>query len=629
MPRCLLVLAAVAIGCGGSPPKYTLVRAHSFDARLKHPSACGQQCATCAWQREYTRHRDEIMTAAWAPDISRLSELLMPVARDYGQDSAIAQLRKEIGLADGALSGKLLEALDANFQLTQAKVPDARGTVEKNIVGMLTYADTEHAELLKATLEGMHTTDGDHTLPCLLSRDYPVGVAVTPIKPAAADGRSEGANPGVVVNAVPQVVVNSVVLNKPQEKKEEKPDPDVFTPRQPITLSLSTVLNSTSLLDRIEYVSTLIYIYPFPFPPNGDVVLERELWYRFFALQSPRTRTRDLTLASDLHRAVTDMRVRIQDVKTLVIPKDSDLGTVKRTSKDAFEASLTGKGAAHPEVTDIAPTLKYTGEVGTDVSTKLLHQLDQRSTYISPSANFLRITQRGMIGVNLAGRVQEQVTLHVPASHDLIPAVTFRDGRLSVSWLAQPLYSRVDAFTVSVVVARHPTRLRKTTDESFALAFPDTADATFFVGVTRPARITLWQWERKLSAVQESDLLPNPDCGNALVYFRTLGTGGRAAPLRLCGLSPDREDDFVSTLRDLVHRAWAAPRKGSEYDAVTGGGEAYRKLWARRARHGIEFGNEGDPQARIIVGLKPATPDVAEPKAFEAKQFVNEPETKK
>jgi len=178
------------------------------------------------------------------------------------------------------------------------------------------------------------------------SPDLPVGVSVTPIwdssSTEADDSSSKPAatNQQVVLDKLLLTVeaVSSAATNKPTGTKKAEPNISDFQPRQKVTVHVSTVLNSPSVLDRIEYVSTYIYIYPWQDMPNGNVVLERELWRDFFAVNTVRdSLIRNSQVTNDIRRAIEDMRVHVTDIGTLVQFNPVDLGSLQQTTTDTTD----------------------------------------------------------------------------------------------------------------------------------------------------------------------------------------------------------------------------------------------------------------------------------------------------
>ena len=137
----------------------------------------------------------------------------------------------------------------------------------------------------------------------------------------------------------------------------------IFSPSQNVTLSLSTVLNSADVLDRIEYVSTFIYIYPYPAEPNGSVSINDELWKQFWGRQIPKTDPFEQTndVPADIASSLDSLRVRFRNVTTTVLTKDFTLGTVTRGTEDDLIANLAATIPIPPAT--VSPSLNATSKV--------------------------------------------------------------------------------------------------------------------------------------------------------------------------------------------------------------------------------------------------------------------------
>src|ERR1017187_1606933 len=323
--------------------------------------------------------------------------------------------------------------------LLPGKVNLIRRTVE-----MLKRIDVEHETLLVNEDSKQYKKRGPSLQ--MVSQQYPVGVSIARIYPADSQKPVTGKTTGTEIPSPPQIMVNSAYKGNgspPQimigsgydsgdvaTTKPSRDDSD-FNPVQDITLTLSTVLNSADTLDRVEYVSTFIYVYPYQKPSNKDVSLGNEFWKKFFAIQSGRfdisirdgARIIDRTIAEDsiemdLRRAFEAMAFRFQNVTTTVVTKDLDLGTVSRGTEDTLTAAIGATIPVGPAA--INPSLAASSKDTSSVVMKLLRQLDQRSTYISQNADFLRITQRGMSSANLAGRFNEQLQLYIPPAQETL-----------------------------------------------------------------------------------------------------------------------------------------------------------------------------------------------------------------
>jgi hypothetical protein len=472
------------------------------------------------------------------------------------------------------------------------------GGARKNVTTMLEIIDYEHSNLLVSNPKEQQT---DYPLPSLLSGKNPIGAALTARwAPPSPKTKSNESNTVIIANTVvtlPDATLvadlknqslkgKSVEAKKEKDKKDQaansiatSPVPEDFKTEQNVTLSISTVLNSSAVLDRIEYLSTYVYIQPFPFPANGDIVLEKEFWREFFSFHKYRNPLlwKD-TSSHDMKRAIQDMRVRVVSIGTDVI-KNIDLGSLTRTTDDKLIAGISATAVAPPTLTGITPSLNYTREAGSSANLKLQQELDQRSTYINPSGNFLRITQRGMHSVNLAGNFVENITLSIPAGQDKIPVLVpsrtedmkagqdkisslvpnkTKDIKCQVKRLSQPLYSRVDAYTVSIVVARQTTELAKSTKDFSHI--DDPSNAAFVTGVTPVYRLTLWQHEREMYEVMTGDIFGKDPAlaKNKNVFFTTF-EGERPAPLILAGFQSEEQDELMRKIQKLAKKDLRVP----------------------------------------------------------------------
>lgn len=604
----VLLLIFILITSCASQPVYEIYPTLSMTDRLEKSEKQGAKRITwwtdpCSSEDVHTflddgtkefhwwteRLKSELCTVAmheWSPSTSLLEKTLSEAAEEYGVQEAdknkirttISPKRPDLPLFKKVFYDK--------FKLEDDPL---RNSATCHINRMLRYIDREHPNLLveASRLKSPLGVDG-YKLPSLVSIGYPVGVALTRwTAPSPEETKTGGTNIVIVGNTVVTPSGASLVLTpdgKPlpviqgrakdgtkekdgkvqAERTKVKPTlPEDFKTKQRVPLSLSTVLNSPSVFDRIEYVSTYLYLDPFPFPPNGGVVLEKEFWRRFFALNKNRnslikneTKVNDGT-ELDMCRAIGDMRVRIVDTETSVKFRDLDFGSVSRKTSDKFSADIAATATVPPTFTSITPKVSYSGGVDTDTTTKLQQQLDQRSTYVDPENEFLRITQRGMQSVNLAGRFVENLTIQIPAAQDKIPVlVTVEDNKTKkakyqVKWFSQPLYSRVDALTLSVVVARQATALAKSTKDSFRL--DDPKDAAFIVGITQPQRVTLWQNEREMWEVMTREIFGDskdvPE--NQKVFFTTFKEGP-PSPLRLYDFTPEQQHELLRKIQDLA-----------------------------------------------------------------------------
>jgi len=312
--------------------------------------------------------------------------------------------------------------------------------------------------------------------------------------------------------------------------------------------------------------------------PNGNVVLERELWRDFFAVNTVRdSLIRNSQVTNDIRRAIEDMRVHVTDIGTLVQFNPVDLGSLQQSTTDTTDLGLSS--IASPTLPPLSATLKYTGVLNSVANIQLKQQLDQRSAYIDSPGDFVRITQRGMQSVNLAGRFKETISLRIPAAREEIRILmpkkevpessknndagnTKKTGSKStndvskpnpedgsqyeMTTISEPLYSRVEGITFSVVVARQATHLVHSYHDRYGL--DDRKDAAFIVDVTPPQRITLWQWNRPIDLVQTWDIFGKVDAPSRNVFFTRI-SGEHPSPLYLSNFNSWQRDKFLASIR--------------------------------------------------------------------------------
>jgi hypothetical protein len=577
------------------------------------------------------RLKSELCTMAlheWRPATNLLKETLRVAAEEY----AIQNAEEKYGFVSNEPDLPLAQKAFYNKFKLDKNDPNGNA-VTSAVIRMLEFIDYEHPNLLVDVSHLKSAPSVDHyKLPSMVSNEYPVAIGVTRwATPSPPESKPSGPNIVIIGNTVvtsselsrflasegePSETKQAGVKKDDGAKEEDKKlqtEPkkkatnpsegsegqtklkkdqsnekrgksaqtkgkpvliEGFKPEQRVTLSLSTVLNSPSAFDRVEYASTYLYLQAFPFPPNGGIVLEKEFWRRFFALNMTRDPLvqKDAT-SNDMLRAIEDMRVRITDIETTVKLRDLDLGSLTRKTSDKLTAEVAATAAVPPTLTGITPKLSYSSGVDTEATMKLQQQLDQRSTYVDPYGHFLRIIQRGMQSVNLAGRFVENLTLRIPTAQDQIPALVpvqdsdseavkhhgelTRAARYQVKWLSQPIYSRVDALTLSIVAARQATALAKSTKDSFRV--DDPKDAVFIVKVTKPYRITLWQHERETCEVMLAEIFGNEKDlpKNQKVFFTTFEKE-RPAPLRLYGFTPEQQHELLRKIQKLAtHNKYA------------------------------------------------------------------------
>jgi hypothetical protein len=570
----VFLISILITSCDSLPPKYEVYPTLSIEKQRKYPLMDSND-PYYRWRTRFETEMNMMVQHEWIPTIDLLQKTFEEVSKEYRFESNSPDFNS------------VRKAFSEKFQL-EANLPNRnclKYDPNKNcdvyspntncltcgIHRMLKLIDLEHPNLLVDTSRlKLPPAAYQYSLPSLVSGYYPVDVATTEWtspNPAKSDVNNTTIIVGgtVITSSKPPLIVAPDYKSLASQQNVAKDDMksknkkalaeskkvntgavDDFNSEQHVTLNLSTALNSPSTFDRIEYVSTYLYLQPFPFPPNCDVVLEREFWRRFASLNGDRDPLdKNDAALNDMMRAIEEMRARITNIETTVKLRDVDLGSLTRKTSDKFNVGLSATATVPPVWTSIGPNLGYSSEVSTEAFTKLKQELDQRSTYIDPDGKFLRITQRGMLSVNLAGNFVEDITLSVPPAEDqilvLMPVKSskVKAAEYQVTWLLQPLYSRVDAFTLSVVVARQATSLAKSTKDSFRL--DDPKDAAFIVGVTRPYRITLWQNKRVIDVVTTGDIFGNDAKvpKNRDVYFTTFDNE-RPHPLLLYNFAPEQ-----------------------------------------------------------------------------------------
>jgi hypothetical protein len=534
----IFLVSVFIIGCDSGQPRYEVYPTLSIESRRDWPDKGSRglftlwmkdsDAALSRWRDRFESEVNKMVLYEWDPNINLLKNTLAQVSEEYG--SNLTEPNNVMQAVLNVFRGKL--KIEGSSDCNDSNIYD--NDINGGIDRMCRLIDAEHPGLLKDGSSfilppiNINPFNLITPLPDMVSNDYPVDVSPTIWSRPSPSSKSETNETtiflagGTVINSSkPPTIVNGCcgsiaaadqnardkTKTIDEEKKTAVNEAEVgriedFNSMQCVSVSISTALNSASTLDRIEYISTYLFLQPYPFPPNGDIVLEKEFWRRFFALNAIRDPDiRERAIPDDMMRAIEDMRVHIIDTDTDLKPI-IDLGSLSRHTSDTFNAALSGKVTPVPGFAEISPSLSYISGVTTDTAIKLQQQLDQRSVYVDSPGKFLRITQRGMQSVNLAGRFIENITLFIPAAQKRTPVLAMvHDSGNKVHYerklISKPLYSRVDAFTVSVVVTRRATALAKSTKESFRL--DDPKDAAFVVGITRPYRITLWQYERKIS----------------------------------------------------------------------------------------------------------------------------------
>lgn len=567
--RASMALVAVLI-CSGAgctfmrkpfrtpPPKYTVFpdfaiapRVQGNDVDWKDPAVRERMAE---WKRAYSQAVDDY--PVWGVDPSRLESELKDVFNENGEIQGLSQAWK-----DGA-QRDILDKAKSLFGGGQDQLPVLAGDdrprmwLENKIRGMFKHTDEEHPSILShdpKSLKEVPALDA-FQLREVLSYQDPINVSVTPVWSYSDQAEPQSAPPAKQTATLSDSGKGSVAISISGPEAQSQPAaatraPSLpeFEPDQQITLNVSTVLNSPSVLDRIEYVSTYIYVYPWQSRPNRDLTLEGEFWRNVFQFTTGRDPS---GLEPAMRSAALEMRVFIRDTGTTATLATIALGTQQENTTETATAGL-GLAAPATAPTHLTPNLGYSQALGATSTVTQQQQLDYRATYLDPHGDFLRITQRGMQSANLAGRYKEQLTLHVPASatqYRVLVPKRDNDGKIVdyvLTTLSQPIYAEVDAFTFSVVEAREPTSLTYSANDHYGL--DDNRDANFVVAVTPPQRVTLWRLERKLLFVDSSDVYGKSTGATKDVFVRT--PPGGPSQLILAGFTPAEAGEFMSRLR--------------------------------------------------------------------------------
>ena len=287
--------------------------------------------------------------------------------------------------------------------------------------------------------------------------------------------------------------------------KTESPSP--ISPFQTFELTLSSILNSPDTANRLEYVTTYLAFYDFPYPIHSAVTMEDEFWLRLRAKQKAKTdREKLLSFSIDLDAVWESLKVRIESVETTVVPSPiQEIASVSREGSQSVEIkpqpSIELKGTVKGT---IETPLSLNSSTKTSVSEKLLREFDRRSVWLNRSRDVMRITQRGMDAVNIAGGLREKVTLRVPPAATGRHVLDFKDGKPEFRRVDVPLYTKVQALAISLGVVREPYGYKRSATEKYGL--PDGADSYYLVVLPYPEVLTLWTLDRKVSRLT-SDIL--------------------------------------------------------------------------------------------------------------------------
>ena len=288
---------------------------------------------------------------------------------------------------------------------------------------------------------------------------------------------------------------------------EKKESPSPISPFQTFELTLSSILNSPDTANRLEYVTTYLAFYDFPYPIHSTVTMEDEFWLRLRAKQKAKTdREKLLSFSIDLDAVWESLKVRIESVETTVVPSPiQEIASVSREGSQSVEIkpqpSIELKGTVKGA---IETPLSLSSSTKTSVSEKLLREFDRRSVWLNRSRDVMRITQRGMDAVNIAGGLREKVTLRVPPAATGRHVLDLKDGKPEFRRVDVPLYTKVQALAISLGVVREPYQYKRSATEKFGL--PDGADSYYLVVLPYPEVLTLWTLDRKVSRLT-SDIL--------------------------------------------------------------------------------------------------------------------------
>lgn len=472
---------------------------------------------------------------------------------------------------------------------------------------MIAFADRENKGLLVTEASRIKSwpTNKTFSLPIVLSQPDAVSVAVTPSWGISADAKSSddsGKKPnqivldklGIVIQAAPDPAAQKSSI-APQSS-----DSTDFQEDQTVTLNVSTALNSASVLDRIQYVTTYIYLAPWQRTTNGEVNLEKEFWRNFFECYSLHVRASaneedNEVVRDDLFRAIEQMRIRFAS-STQVKSQSIELGQLVQTaaSDQTANLSLQSPASLFGRLGSITPTLGGTEKQDSTNTLNRKQELDQRSTYIDSLGDFFRITQRGMKSANVAGLYQEKIHLHIPAAYDQVRILTIKPNAKSANdpapqpsqasqssqspqasqrqqssqtqqspepdqyelvELNQPLYSKVTALTFSVAAAREDTGLAYNSKDSFGLDDPD--DAALVVCVTNPQTITFWEWDRTFSELTAGDISADEKNPEASLYIALVERSSSKPqtefePLRISGFNSNQCNALLDTIRNGI-----------------------------------------------------------------------------
>jgi gas vesicle protein len=259
-------------------------------------------------------------------------------------------------------------------------------------------------------------------------------------------------------------------------------------------------------MNRLDYISTYLLFFAYPYPANGSVSLEEEFWDRFKTNQVPRRlEDRSRYYEVDLENVWNVLRVTIENVETTVQYAPLEIAHITREGTQGIEIkpepSVDLKGTVKGK---IETPLTISSSLKTTVEEKLLKELDRRSSWLNPERNMLRLTQRGLEAINISGGLKERVTLQIPASTTVLSFLDFVGNEVKVKSTGQPVYKRVTALSVSIGVVREPYEFRRSASEKYGL--PDSADAYQVVVVSSPVELPVWKWPRIVDRLEMRDI---------------------------------------------------------------------------------------------------------------------------
>ena len=235
---------------------------------------------------------------------------------------------------------------------------------------------------------------------------------------------------------------------KPEDKSVESLLKLLSPPQEPelletqrVEFTVSSVLNSASVDDRLNYLSAYLFVPPFPGPPHMRISLEWELLKRFQAIMAGRPNEKRLKYAPQDFRLILDeMRVRVEFLEKLETEaKSLDLGTLKSTSKLDVEAGATA--AESIKIIKIAPG------ISSERTENIKPELDKRSVWIDENRSLVRVTQRGRAEANISGTITSVLTLKIPKTSLYEIGLEDKKG-LRLIPIEQSLFKEVDALGV-------------------------------------------------------------------------------------------------------------------------------------------------------------------------------------